>query len=126
MAVAEFDSLTTTQALAPEVVEARPVSTGINSTSADSTGAKSTGVESTDIQQVSWQFNAPAAAPATQRALIQQSSSAVRDDAPSHALVVGCLIGFGLLSIAVCFSTLPHYWFHRREFIDRMKGYRVK
>ena len=124
MAVAEFDSLTTTKPPVPETGEARPQSTGINSISADSTGTQSTGAESTEIQPVSWQFNPPA--PATQRALIQQAPSAVRDDAPSHALVVGCLIGFGLLSIAVCFSTLPHYWFHRREFVDRMKGYRVK
>lgn len=125
MAVAEFDSLTTNQSPGSEAGDSRPVSAGVNSIGADSAGAKPTGSESTDIQHVSWQFNATASAPATQRALIQQST-AVRDDAPSHALVVGCLIGFGLLSIAVCFSTLPHYWFHRREFVDRMKGYRVK
>ena len=124
MAVAEFDSLTTTKAPVLEAGEARPQSTGIKSIGVDSTGTDSTGADSIEIQQVSWQFNPPA--PATQRALIQQVPSAVRDDAPSHALVVGCLIGFGLLSIAVCFSTLPHYWFHRREFVDRMKGYRVK
>lgn len=110
MEVAEYGSLTTTKTPVTETGDTQP---------------ESTRPESSGIEQVSWQFNA-APAPATQRALVQQTPSVVRDDAPSPAIVVGCLIGFGLLSIAVCVSTLPHYWFHRREFVDRMKGYRVK
>jgi hypothetical protein len=105
MEVAEFSSLTTTKPPVSETGDAQPESTG--------------------IQQAAWQFN-PKPTPATQRALVQQTQAVVRDDAPSPMLVVGCLIGFGLLSIAVCVSTLPHYWFHRGQFAGRVKGSRPK
>ncbi len=39
------------------------------------------------------------------------SSQVVRDNAPSSYVVIACLVGFATLSLVLCLSSLPHYWF---------------
>ena len=39
------------------------------------------------------------------------SSQVVRDNAPSSYVVIACLVGFAILSLVLCLSSLPHYWF---------------
>lgn len=79
------------------------------------------------ILQASWEIatpNRPVAA--MQATVITQPLAKQRDDAPSPVIVVGCLVGFSLLSIALFFSSLPHYWFHRNQFSQRMKSSRSR
>ena len=72
--------------------------------------------QSPEIQQVNWTEGATSSPLNVTNTLATQAHVARpidRQDAPPSYVVIACLIGFGIFSLVLCLSSLPHYWFQR-------------
>ena len=64
------------------------------------------------IQQVSWsESTLPPSHYASSVVATRPVNQVVRDNAPSSFVVISCLVGFGVFSLMLFLSSLPHYWF---------------